>query len=315
MNRCDGKIIEKLKRPQGKVRVVIDTDTYNEIDDQYALSYALSLPERVQVEAICAAPFYNAIASSPEEGMEKSYQEILRLLPLLGREELQDKIYKGSKDYLTDEKTPQESAAARKLVELAMAMQKDEPLYVVSLAAITNVASALLMEPAIAERIVIVWLGGHSYCWKDTREFNLIQDVAAARVVFDSGVPLVQIPCMGVSSHLQVTEPELRECMKNQSKVGEYLYRITCDIAAKQEGICWSRVIWDLAAMMWVAGPADCLTEHLVYSPVVSYEGMYSVNPNRHMIKVVDWLDRDRVFATFFKHLQAIAEREGKGHR
>lgn len=297
------KKLERLKRPQGKVRVVIDSDTYNEIDDQYALSYALSIPERMQVEAIYAAPFYNEMSSSPEDGMERSYQEILRLLPLLGREDLEDKIYKGSKGYLADEQTPQESEAARNLIKLALAMPEDEPLYVVCLAAITNVASALLMEPAIAGKIVVVWLGGHAHYWKDTREFNMIQDVAAARVVFDSGIPLIQIPCMGVVSHLQVTEAELRAHMKEKSRIGEYLYHITCDIAAKQEGACWSRVIWDLSTMMWVAGPVDCLTEHLTHSPVVSYEGRYSTDFSRHLIKVVDWFDRDKVFTEFFKTL------------
>jgi hypothetical protein len=33
-------LIQKLKWPVGKVRVVLDTDTYNEVDDQFALAYA-----------------------------------------------------------------------------------------------------------------------------------------------------------------------------------------------------------------------------------------------------------------------------------
>ena len=78
-----------------------------------------------------------------------------------------------------------------------MAQPDDQPLYVVAIGAITNVASALLMKPEIAEKIVLVWLGGHAWTWPDTREFNLIQDVAAARVVFGCGVPLVQLSCMG----------------------------------------------------------------------------------------------------------------------
>jgi inosine-uridine nucleoside N-ribohydrolase len=52
------------------------------------------------------------------------------------------------------------SEAARNLVERAMASDPSDPLYVVAIGAITNVASAVLMEPAVAERIVIVWLGG-----------------------------------------------------------------------------------------------------------------------------------------------------------
>lgn len=304
------KKIQKLSRPQGKVRIVIDTDTYNEIDDQYALAYALSKQNRLQIEAIYAAPFYNELAASVSDGMEKSHAEILKLLPILHREDLTNKVYRGSTGYLENENTPQESEAARHLIKLAMSMPEGEFLYVVAIAAITNIASAILMEPAIADKIVVVWLGGHAHYWKDTKEFNLIQDVAAARVIFGSGVPVVQIPCMGVTSHLLTTEPELREHMKGKSEIGTFLYDITCDIAARLEGACWSRTIWDLSAMMWLAGPEDCLTEHMAHSPVVSYEGMYSVDPTRHLIKVVDWFERDKVFAEFFETLAQIGREE-----
>ncbi|MFC1725309.1 hypothetical protein ACFL4T_06755 [candidate division KSB1 bacterium] len=43
--------------PAGRVRMVLDTDTYNEIDDQFAVVYSLISPERLNVEAIYAAPF------------------------------------------------------------------------------------------------------------------------------------------------------------------------------------------------------------------------------------------------------------------
>ena len=242
-----------LRRPQGKVRVVLDSDAFNEIDDQFALSYALSLPDRLQVEAIYAAPFFNVLSSSPADGMEKSYQEILHLLPMLRREDLRDRVYRGSADYLKDEETPQDSPAARDLVQRAMAMPEGERLYVVAIGAITNVASALILEPAIREKIILVWLGGNGYHWPDTKEFNMRQDIAAARVVFGCGVPMVQIPCKGVTSHLSTTEPEMREHMLGKSEVGSYLYRIACNAAKIHAGKSWSRVIWDLSAMMNLA--------------------------------------------------------------
>ncbi len=33
--------VERLQPPLGRIKIVIDTDTYNEIDDQFAISYAL----------------------------------------------------------------------------------------------------------------------------------------------------------------------------------------------------------------------------------------------------------------------------------
>ena len=46
------------------------------------------------------------------------------------------------------------------MVRLAMAHTAQDPLYVIGLAAITTIASAILLEPEITERMVVVWLGG-----------------------------------------------------------------------------------------------------------------------------------------------------------
>jgi inosine-uridine nucleoside N-ribohydrolase len=297
----DTDILQKLQRPEGKVRVVIDTDAYNEIDDQYALAYALKKTERLQVEAIYAAPFLNETVESVREGMEKSYREILRMLPMLDREDMADKVFKGSEEYLPDENTPCISDAARDLVDRAMALPEGETLYVAALGAITNVASALLMEPKIARRIVVVWLGGHGYHWRHTREFNLRQDVAAVRVVFNSRVPLVHIPCMGVASHLLITEPEIREHLKGKSAVGDYLYEITCNIAARKNTKYWSRVIWDVSVFMWLAGPQNAMVEQIVQSPTINYDCTYSFHTSGHRIKLITEVKRDMIFEEYFE--------------
>ena len=188
--------LRNLEVPTGNIDCVLDTDTYNEIDDQYALSLMIKSP-KLNLRAIYAAPFFNTHSTSPEDGMERSYDEILKLLTLMGKEDRKADVFKGSRTYLPDEKTPVGSPAARHLCELAMTYSVEKPLYVVAIGAITNVASALLLEPRIADRIVLVWLGGHFDTWPDTREFNLFQDVAGARVVFGCGCPLVQLPLHG----------------------------------------------------------------------------------------------------------------------
>ena len=160
-------LLNRLNKPAGPVDVVLDTDTYNEIDDQYALSYLVKSGDKLHLKAVYAAPFFNEKSTGPEDGMEKSYQEILHILTLLEKEEYKERVYKGSAGYLPDEQTPVESAAARHLTELAMEYTPEKPLYVVAIGAITNVASALLMRPEIKERMVLVWLGGNSLEWPD----------------------------------------------------------------------------------------------------------------------------------------------------
>ena len=62
-------LLRRLQRPTDPVDVVLDTDTYNEIDDQYALAYLVLHGEQLRLQAIYAAPFCNDKAASPAEGM------------------------------------------------------------------------------------------------------------------------------------------------------------------------------------------------------------------------------------------------------
>lgn len=233
--------LHMLETPQSLVDLVIDTDAYNEIDDQFAISYALCAPDRVRLLALCAAPFKNERSTGPADGMEKSYQEILRLLKLA---EKNVPVYRGSTAYLPDEKTPVVSDAAEALVRLAMEHTTEEPLYVAAIGAITNVASALLLKPEIADRMVVVWLGGNAIDWPDNLEFNVLQDVASARVVFGSGVPLVILPCQGVVTHFTTTGPELEYWLKGRNPLCDYLVQQTVDeVNTYAKGKVWSRVI------------------------------------------------------------------------
>ena len=143
--------IQRLQHPGRKARMVLDTDAYNEIDDQFALTYALLSPEQMTVEAIYAAPFYNDRSAGPGDGMEKSYEEILRLLDFLGVKS-DGLAYRGSTEYVGAARQPQENAAVRDMIARALASPDDDPLYVVAIGAITNVASALLLAPEIAKQ-------------------------------------------------------------------------------------------------------------------------------------------------------------------
>ena len=116
------------------------------------------------------------------------------------------------------------------------------PLYVVAIGAITNVASALLLAPEIAGRMVVVWLGGHAHYWPTAREFNLQQDLHASRLVFDCGVPLVQIPCRPVASHLLTTVPEVECHLAGRGAIGDYL--VETFKTYHRDHYAWSKEVW-----------------------------------------------------------------------
>ena len=240
-----------MECPKGKIDMVLDTDTYNEIDDQYAISYAIHAPEKIRVQAFYAAPFTNQRSSGPADGMEKSYHEIKKVLKLAGKEGYP--VFRGSETYLPDEKTPVPSDAMRDLAERAMKYSPEHPLYVVSIAAITNIASALLAKPEISDRIVVIWVGCHAPHWEDNYEFNCRQDVAAARVVFDSGVPLVMLPAQGTVSCFTTTGPELEYWLRGKNPLCEYLLDRTLEAGNENgKGKPWSRVIWDVTGVGWL---------------------------------------------------------------
>jgi inosine-uridine nucleoside N-ribohydrolase len=294
---CDEMIVRRLTEPAGPVRAVLDTDTYNEIDDQFALVWA-TLSPRVELEAIYAAPFHNKRSDGPGDGMERSYAEICRLLDRLGGQPAGG-VFRGSGQFMPTAGEPVASPAAEDLIARAHA-QGDAPLYVLTIGAPTNVASAILLAPSIAEKIVVVWLGGHAHHWHTTGEFNCRQDPHATRVLLDSGVPLVQAPCIGAADMLTTTRAEMERYVRGRGAIGDYLFEIFAEFVEDRPGR--SKVIWDLASVAWVVNPA-WTPSVLVASPILTDQMTWSFDAARHPIRVMRQVRRDAIFGDLFSLL------------
>lgn len=267
--------------------IIVDTDTFNEVDDQFALIYGL-LSKEVSIKAILAAPFFNKNSSSPKDGMEKSYQEIKHILAML---RISDELaFLGSEKYLENEKTYIENPASRQLVQFAL--NSKEKITVVALAALTNVASAILMEPKIVNNLSVIWLGGHDYHKEKQREFNLRQDVASVKVVFESGVDLVHVPCLGVSNGLVLSLAELECFLDGKNQVGAYLTELFRRYS--QDSLSYSRTLADVAAMAYAVNPNNF--ESIVCPrPTINYDLNYSFDDsNADETKIID-LKRNKI--------------------
>ena len=287
------KILEEVKDVSKKKKIILDTDTYNEVDDQFALAWAL-LSKKVKLLSVNAAPFKNNRSTSAKDGMEKSYNEILRIMKLMGKEKAVP-VYKGSTEWLSDKNTPVKSDAAKNIVKTVMGSK--ERVYIVAIGAITNVASAILMQPEIVEKACVVWLGGHAHHWQHSREFNMVQDIKSAQVIFDSQIPLIQIPCCGVCDHLSTTVPELEYYLRGKGKICDYLTDIVRSYGENKP--CWSKVIWDISAIAALALP-EALDMAVIPTPMVSSNSCYSFDCARHHMIYVRSLNRDRIFAELF---------------
>ncbi len=296
--------IAMLEPPCGKISMVLDTDTYNEVDDQFAVAYAVRAAQAgtIDLEAIYAAPFENK-GYSYAEGMELSFQEIHRVLDLLHSPEYKNKVFRGAVKTVTKD-TPSPSAASEHLIRLAKNHTPTNPLYVVAIGAITNVASALMMAPEIAENIVVVWLGCNSLHWPINREFNVCQDRTAAQLVFNCGVPLVLMPAYNVVAGMVTSIYELEHYLDGKSDIGTYLVQICRDYAAEREtpAVAWSKVIWDVAGPAYLMHP-EWFDTRLVSAPILTDDLHWASDSHRHQIRICDFLQRDYIFRDVFNKL------------
>lgn len=303
---------KNLSVKKGIIDVVIDSDAFTEIDDLYAISFMALRANKFNIKGIYAAPFLKPPRSnSAKEGMKKSYEEIKGLLKLLKKVDLDKLVFKGSEEFLSNEVTPVVSEAARHLVDLSLQYSPENPLYIIAIGAITNIASAMLLEPKMKENCVVIWLGGHAtYLPNGADEYNMRQDIAAARVIFSCGIPLVHLPCNGVVDTLLTTKQELAYWLEGKNEICDYLYKRTVTEAEKYTTVKpWSRVIWDVAPVAWLLnGSGRYMQSRFIAAPMPDYDKQYSFDENRHKICSVYKLNRDLIFQDLFETLLSFDE-------
>lgn len=298
------QIIEDLRSERIK-KVIVDSDTYNEMDDQYAIAYALA-SDKMEVLSINAAPFHNDRSESFADGMEKSYEEIHRVLGVAHRT---CPVYRGSQRRICDDGTldPVDSPAARNIIKEALAA--DEMLYLLCLGAITNVTSAILMEPAIKEKICVIWLGCHCLESDDLGEFNLIQDYKAGQMLINSGVNLVMLPACGDEGHgtqMLITRRDGLMSIKGDSDACVF-FRETLpeEFEGEYYEDGWQRIIWDIAAPGAIAVP-DAYEFSIIPAPVVCDNHTYAFDSTRHKVIYMERLDAARVFADTYASISKL---------
>lgn len=279
-----------------KLNVILDTDTYNECDDQFALAYMLKSQDIFNIEAVTIAPFsHKAKNVTVEEGQELSYKEILKICKWLNFDTT-NKVFKGSMNYIVNGYN-EENDAVNKIIEIAL---KNEKTYIMAIGAITNIALAIKKEPKIIERIEVIWLGGHSFLQKDNLEFNFKQDIDAVRIVFNSKVKLTVIPCKNVASNLRTTIYELNYYLKDKSKLCNYLIdRFYND---GYHGIQERRTIWDISVIAYMINK-EWFTGREISCPIIKDDTSYELTNNNHKITMIDWIDIDKVYTDLFQKL------------
>jgi inosine-uridine nucleoside N-ribohydrolase len=289
------------------IRVITDTDAKNEADDQYAIVHTLLSP-RFDNRAIIAAHFGE---EKSKTSMEDSFREIQTLLQLMNMAD-EDLAVQGAFQALPDENTPIPSPGAEFIINEAMA-DDPKPLFITFLGPLTDIASAYLMEPRIAETVTIIWIGGGKYPIGG-REYNLSNDIHAANVVFKSNIPVWQVP-QDVYRRVMVSFAELESRVKPCGKIGEYLF---------EQLVKWSHTPYGMRSLYrtgecWCLGDSPAvglmLNEHefhydLIPAPEFSSDMCYTHHTHHPPIRVYNYIDSRFILEDFFLKIKLFTQKK-----
>lgn len=298
-------IFDMLSSPAPR-RIVIDSDTYNEADDQFAIGYAAT-SKNISLDAVLIAPYTHGLEGFPAEGCRLSYDEAVRVLKHAGREDVP--VIMGALDFMPDKNTPVDSPAARYMIDTAMALPEGERLTVVAIGAGTNIASALLMEPRLKDKLILLWQVGHDHECIEGGEYNMCGDINAAYAIFESEVPLLQLPAYGGASSLRVNMWELHERILGKNPLCDFLYdclyRYTrCNDETVLREV--HKIIWDIGLIAVVSVGEGQFS--LMERPGLLPDGKYTKGTGRGLyLCAVAELPYDAVFEDMYASVTEAA--------
>lgn len=278
-------------------RIIIDTDAACEADDPFAIAHAL-MSKKLDIRAIFAEHF------GDKETTKKSYDEIMTVLDCM---DMSVPVYMGQ-DGKLGVSGNMLSPAAKFLIEEAM-KEEESPLFVLCLGAITNVAAAICKEPAIAEKMTVVWIGGHSYeCTApDHKEFNSGNDVEAANIVFSSGVELWQIP-NNVYGTMHIGLAEIQKKIYPYGKIGKHLFEHMVSFNESKNAGWTAGESWSLGDSPAVGVVLEPNCGKFVYreAPLMNEDTSYRFEEGRPKIRVYTSINSRFILEDMFAKLQLL---------
>lgn len=303
-------------------RVIIDNDYSGDPDDLIQTAHHLLSPS-VDISMFIASHLSDKDPWDPSGSQAANAEKILRkLLDVMGVEDRYT-VHRGSEYAITDTATPQDTPAARAIIAEAMRDDTDLPLYYCAGAGLTELASALLIEPAIASRMTLVWIGGAEYPELsapppngDHMEYNLRIDVPAAQVVFNSDIPIWQVP-RNVYRQVLMTYAELLVSVGQHGPLGQHLQQ------AIEKVMEWTAKANFHVGETYAMGDSPLVTLTALQSafqpdPSSSFyvwhdrltikdDGNYGAKSSGRPIRVYTHVDNRLTFGDFFAKLQLFA--------
>lgn len=284
------------------VKVVLSTDVGNEIDDQWAIVYMLTNPH-FDVLGIMSA---HGPTLRPPAG-HTSYLILQDVVEKRLRMAQHPPLLEGASLPLASATQARPSAAATFLIETSKKFTSDARLTVLAIGAVTDIATAILTDPGIVDRIRIVDMGFKQ--WPDGgEEYNVANDVAAMQVVLASNVPLVVGSGVVCRADLSLSLQQAGELTAQVGPIGAWLwdefqdwyYRFVKPLRKEDYSRPW--VIWDIIVMAHLLD----MTHATVYPRPVLRDDMTFEHPETK--QTITWItdtDSKQLWADFVKRLNA----------
>src|SRR6266849_872179 len=278
-----------------RIPVVLSTDVGNEIDDQWAITYLLLQP-RFEVLGVMSA---HAPSISAPAG-QTSYRILVDVVENRLAMSTHPPLVEGGSLALQDAKTPRMSPAVHFLVETSRRFTRDNRLTVLMIGAGTDVASAILTDPTIVERVRVIQMGFNDE--QGGNEFNVANDVHAVQAILDSNVPLVVGPGKVCRASLSLTFDQAREMLAKRGAIGAWLweeyqawyFRYGKPLRVNDFSKPW--VIWDDITLAYVLGMT---TQHTLPRPRLRDDMTFEqVKTDRTVTWITD-VDEQRMWTDF----------------
>ena len=304
-----------------RMRVIVDNDFSGDPDGLFQLAHLLLSPS-VEVRAIVGSHLKAGDGFDPSKTQAQNAankaRELLQIMALKN----DIPVIAGSDTAMLNDSTPVKSEAVKFIVQEALRTDTKLPLYLLCGAGLTEVASALLTAPQIANKLTLVWIGGPEYTDLalpppnySNPEYNLNIDIKAARVVFNqSAVPIWQVPRNAYRQALLPYSMLLLK-VKPQGKLGSYLSGLLESLMTRIQrfvNIGETYVFGDsplvlLTALQssFEADPSSSLYVSKT-APRINEQGDYEYNHNGRTIRVYNLLDVNLMFNDFFAKLELM---------
>ena len=249
---------------ESRPKLILDADTANEIDDQYAIIRLLK-QDKFNLIGLNSAQWFHYLGDS--DSVQASQRLNEKLLKLSGREDVPT--------FLGAERPmgkpwggfePKDSPAAQFIIKSAKELSDGEQLYVVSIGATTNLASAIRMEPEIAPRIK-AYLMGFRYEFKtkawNKSEFNIRRDLNAADFLLNQKD--LELHIMSATTSRVFTFNQ-NDSFEKQAKMGPLGKQLT-DRWTDKYPTSNTWVMWDLALVEAMIDPKLATEEEVMTPP------------------------------------------------